>query len=91
MSVVKKKVVQPAGSLQVCAGQVAGVGSAIQSMFDLFERDNSAALLQIDATNSFNSLNCNMFLNNIKVNLSGNFYFVISCYTLPSHFSLKGK
>ena len=52
MSVVKKKVVQPAGSLQVCTVQVTGVGSAIHSMFDLFERDNSGALLQIDATNS---------------------------------------
>ena len=66
MPVVKKDVVQ-ADSLQVCAGQVACVESAIQSMVDLFESDNSAAVLQIDATNASNSLNRNVFLHNIKV------------------------
>ena len=56
MSVVKKEVVQATGSLQACAGQVAGVESAIHSRVDLFESDNSAAVLQIDATNAFNPL-----------------------------------
>ena len=45
MSVVKKEFVQAAGSLQVCAGQVAGVESATRSMVDLFESDNSATVL----------------------------------------------
>ena len=66
MSVVKKEVVQAAGSLQVCAGQVAGVESDIYSMVDLFESDNSATVLQIDATNAFNSLNCNVFLHTVS-------------------------
>ena len=43
MSVVKKEVVQAAGSLQVCAGQVTVVESAIHNMIDLFE---SESLLQ---------------------------------------------
>ena len=54
MSVVKKEVVQAAYSLQVCAGQVAGVEFATYSMVDLFESNNSATVLQIDATNAFN-------------------------------------
>ena len=66
MSVVKKEVVQAAGSLQVCAGQVAGVESDIHSMVDLFESDNSATVLQIDATNAFNSLNRNVFLHTVS-------------------------
>ena len=41
--------------------------SAIYSMVDLFESDNSAAVLQINVTNAFNSLNRNVFLHNIKV------------------------
>ena len=65
MSVVKKEIVQAAGSLQVCAGQVAGVESAIHCIVDLFESDNSAAVLHNDATNALNSLNRNVFVNNI--------------------------
>ena len=42
---LSNEVVQAAGSLQVCAGQVAGVESAIHSMVGLFESDNSAAVL----------------------------------------------
>ena len=93
MSVVKKEVVQAAGSLQVCAGQVAGVESAICSMVDLFERDNSAAVFQIDATNAFNSRNRNIFLDNIKVICPerSNLVFVVNCYTLPSRLFVRGK
>ena len=40
MSVEKKEVIQAAGSLQVCAGQFAGMESAIHSMFNLFEIDD---------------------------------------------------
>ena len=84
MSVVKKEVIQAAVSLQVCSGQVAGVESAIHSKVDLFKSDNSAAVLQIDATNAFNSLNRNVFLRNIKVICPEISNFVINRYTLPS-------
>ena len=56
ISVVKKEVVQAAGLLQVCAGQVAGMESAIHSIVNLLESDNSATVLQINATNAFNNL-----------------------------------
>ena len=45
MSVVKKESVQTGSSLQICAGQVAGVKSTNNSMVDLFESDNSDAVL----------------------------------------------
>ena len=57
MSVVKKEVVQRTDSLQLRAGQVAGVESTIHSIVDLFESKNSATALQTNATNDFNSLN----------------------------------
>ena len=67
MSFVMKEVAQAAGSLQVCAGQAAGVESTIHRMVDLFESNCSAAILQLDTTNAFNSFNCNVFLQKIKV------------------------
>ena len=48
-------------------------------MVDLFESDNSATLLQINATNAFNSLNGNVFLHNVKVYCPEISNFVISC------------
>ena len=92
MSVVKKEVVQALGSLQVCTGQVAGVESAIHSMVALFESDNSAAVLQIDATNAFNSLNYIIFLHSIEVICPEIFNFVINCYSLLSRrLFVRGK
>ena len=91
MSVVKKDVVQAAGSLQVCAGQVAGVETAIHSMVDLFETDDSAAVLQIVDSNAFNSLNRNVFLHNIEVICPEISNFVINCYTSPSRLFVRGK
>ena len=44
----------------------------------------TAAVLQIDTTNAFNSLNHNLFLHSIKVICPEISNFVIDCYTLPS-------
>ena len=90
MPVVKKEV-QAAGSLQVCAGQVDGVESAIHSMVNLFESNNSAAVLQIDSTNAFNSLNHNVYLHNVKVICPEISNFISNCYTLPSRLFVRGK
>ena len=65
--------------------------SAIYSMVDLFESDNSAAVLQINVTNAFNSLNRNVFLHNIKVICPEISNFVINCYTLLSRLFVRGK
>ena len=91
MSVVKKEVVQAAGSLQVCAGQVAGVELAIHSMVHLSERNNSAAELRMAVSNAFNSLNRNLFLHNIKVIFPEISSFLINCYKLSSRLFLRGK
>ena len=91
MPVVKKEVVQAAGSIQVCAGQVTGVESAVHNMVDLLESDNSAPILQADATNVFNNLSRNVFLHNIKVICPEISNFVINCYTLPSRLFVRGK
>ena len=55
------------GSLQVCAGHKSGSEAAIHAMRELFEHDNSDAVLLIDASNAFNSLNRAAALHNIRV------------------------
>ena len=65
--VTKPDVIDASGSLQVCAGHKSGSEAAIHAMRELFEHDNSDAVLLIDASNAFNSLNRAAALHNIKV------------------------
>ena len=44
------------GSLQTCSGIEAGIEAAIHSMRTIFNEAESEAMLLVDATNAFNSL-----------------------------------
>ena len=55
--VIKPDVIDASGSIQVCAGHNSGREAAIHAMRELFEHDNSDAVLLIDASNGFNALN----------------------------------
>ena len=65
--VTKPDVIDASGSLQVCAGHKSGSEAAIHAMRERFEHDNSDAVLLIDASNVFNSLNIAAALHNIRV------------------------
>ena len=67
MSFAKKDVLDASGSLQLCAGQKSGSEAAIHAMNTLFEADDIDAVLLIDASNTFNSLNRTVALHNIRV------------------------
>ena len=55
-----------AGSAQLCAGQVAGIEAAIHAMRETFLDSDTEAILLVDASNVFNSLNRKATLLNIK-------------------------
>ena len=67
MNVAKKDVIEASGSLQLCAGQKSGSEAAVHAMHTLFEADSTDAVLLIDASNAFNSLNRAAALHNIRV------------------------
>ena len=54
MRVAKEDVINSVGSLQVCAGQNAGAKAAIHAMHDIYENNDTEAILLIDAENAFN-------------------------------------
>ena len=56
-SVLKEDVIKCTGTLQVCAGQEAGIKTAIRSMNMMYEDENPDGSLLVDASNAFNSLN----------------------------------
>ena len=53
----KQDIIEASGSLQVCAGYKSGSEAAIHAMHNILEADNTDALLLIDASNEFDSLN----------------------------------
>ena len=55
-----------AGPRQLCAGQIAGIEAAAHGMRSLFSCDDTEAVLLVDATNAFNSLNRQAALRNIQ-------------------------
>ena len=57
MHVTKLDVIDASGSLQVCAGHKSGSEAAIHAMCNIFEADETDAVLLIDAFNAFNALN----------------------------------
>ena len=67
VSHLKEDIIQSVGSLQVCAGQDAGSESLIHAMRPIYEDQSAEAVLSVDASNAFNSINRNVFLHNVEV------------------------
>ena len=67
MVVTRNQVKKSVGSLQVCAGQEAGCETAIHAMKDIFEQEETEAVLLIDAANAFNAINRKAFIHNIGI------------------------
>ena len=57
IKVVKQDILESSGSLQVCAGHKSGSEAAVHAMNSLFQREETDAVLLVDALNAFNSLN----------------------------------
>ena len=61
-SVLKENVIKCTGTLYVCTGQETVIEAAIHSMNMTYEDENTDAILLVDASNAFNSLNRQSFL-----------------------------
>ena len=54
------------GSLELYAGQIAGIEAAVHAMREAFLKEETEAVLLVDASNTFNSLNRNAALHSIR-------------------------
>ena len=66
MKVLKEDVRKSAGSLQLCAGHEAGAEAAVHAMHDVFQSNETEAVLLVYADNAFNSTNRKTLLHNIQ-------------------------
>ena len=63
---IKDDIMEAAGPLQTCAGLQSGIEASIHAMRIVFEKDETEAMLLVDAENAFNNLNRKAALHNIK-------------------------
>ena len=90
ISVNRDSIIKSVGSLQVCAGHEACCEAAVHAMRELFNEQDTQAILIVDAANAFNSVNRNVFLHNIKVICPEISIFVANCYSTPSRLFIIG-
>ena len=65
--VTKRDIIDASGTLKVCAGLKSGAEAAIHAMHGIFDADDTDAVLLIDASNAFNSLNRASAMHNVAV------------------------
>ena len=66
LSIIRDDIQAAAGPLQLCAGQLSGCEAAVHSMRQLFSSPDIEAVILVDASNAFNSLNRQAALFNIQ-------------------------
>ena len=79
-----------AGPLQTCANHSAGSEAAIHSMKVVFDNEATDAILLIDASNAFNSMNRNVAMHNIRVTCPVISTYVINTYRHSSRLFVSG-
>ena len=83
LRVIGRDIEEAAGPLQVCTGQDGGCEAA-DVMRDIFKSPESEAVLQVDTTNAFNSLNRLAALHNITVSCLSLTQILVNTYRAPS-------
>ena len=63
---IRDDIINAAGPLQTCAGLKSGIEASIHAMRNIFQKEETEALLLVDADNAFNRLNRKAALHNVK-------------------------
>ena len=87
---IKPEIMESSGSLQLCGGQKAGCEAAAHAMREIFESEETDAVLFIDASNAFNSLNREALLHNIKYLCPPMATYLSNCYRTPARLFVTG-
>ena len=58
---------QPAPPRMMCAGQLAGIEVAVHAVRSIFSNAETEAILLVDASNAFNSMNRTVALHNVRI------------------------
>ena len=81
---IKEDIIKAAGPLQTCAGLKSGIEASIHAMRQVFEKEETEAILLVDAENAFNNLNRKAALHNIKELCPPFHRYLNNTYGLPA-------
>ncbi len=90
ISVIKPDILMSTGSLQLAAGLPSGCEAAAHAMEEIFQEEETDAILLVDASNAFNSLNRQVLLHNIRYLCPPMATYVKNCYGSPSRLFVMG-
>ena len=90
LMVTRMDIQEAAGSIQLCAGQISGIEASVHAVHSLFQRDETEAILLVDANNAFNSLNRLSALHNIRRLCPPLATVLINCYRVPTELFVDG-
>ena len=88
--VLKQDILESSGPLQVCAGHKSGSEAALHAMSSLFQHEDTDAVLLVDASNAFNSLNRAAVLHNIRIVCPAVATFAINTYRASARLFVTG-
>ena len=87
----KGDLMDAAGTKQLCAGQTAGIEAAVHAMRSIFSKEDTEAILLVDASNAFNSLNRQVALRNARHLCPSLASILINTYREPSELLVDGQ
>ena len=77
--------------MQLCAGQISGIEAAIHAMRSIYSSKDTEAVLLVDASNAFNSLNRQVALRNARHLCPSIATVLINTYRAPSELFIDGQ
>ena len=89
--VLKDVIQETTGPLQVCTGLKSGGEAAIHFIREQFEADSAEAVILVDASNAFNSLNRQVMMHNIQILIPEFATIAINMYRVPSKLFVTGE
>ena len=90
LSVISGDIQETTGSLQFCSGQTSGTEVAVHAMYEAYNDDSVQAILLVDASNTFNSLNREAALRNIQHLCPSLATILINTYRQPANLYVDG-
>ena len=88
--ITRPDVQDASGCLQLCGGQISGIEAAVHAVRTAFESDDNEAVLLVDASNAFNSLNRQVALQNIRRLCPPLATILINTYRAPTELFVDG-
>ena len=90
LSITRPDIQDATGCLQLCGGQISGIEAAVHAVRSAFESKDNEAVILVDASNAFNSLNRQVALQNIRRLCSPLATILINTYRAPTEFFVDG-